>query len=245
VTAERTPGLWLLAIGGAGWMLLAWLAFDMSRPIARLTMPTNQHWDAANVAAVIAMWAVMMAAMMLPSALPMVKAFAAVCARNGEHARWRSFVVAYIAVWLLFSLAAAGAQWLLQALDWVDPMIVSKSVSLDAALLVITGIYQFTPLKQVCLARCRSPLTFLVAEWRAGVRGAFAMGLRHGLVCLGCCWALMVLLFVGGAMNLAWVAALSIVVAIEKLAPQGKRVAQLLGLALIVAGAVRMVSLTT
>jgi predicted metal-binding membrane protein len=183
----------------------------------------------------------MMAAMMLPSALPVVRTFAVLCARNGEHGRWRVFVVAYLAVWSAFSLAATGAQWSLQALGWIDPMIASTSVSLSAALLLISGIYQFTPLKRVCLAHCRSPLAFLLGEWRPGIRGAFVMGLRHGLVCLGCCWALMALLFVGGAMNLAWIAALSILVMIEKLAPGGQRVAPLFGLVLIVAGAARIV----
>jgi predicted metal-binding membrane protein len=245
VVAGRGPALWLLAIGGVGWIVLAWLAFDMSHPIARLTMPATLHWTAANAVAVTAMWATMMAAMMLPSALPVVRTFAVLCTRNGEPARWRSFIAAYMSVWLLFSLAATGAQWLLQALGWVDPMIVSTSVFLNAALLVSAGIYQLTPLKRACLAHCRSPLAFLLGEWRAGIRGGFVMGLRHGLLCLGCCWALMVLLFVGGVMNLAWVAALSIVVATEKLAPQGQRVAQVLGLALVVVGAARIMSLAT
>jgi predicted metal-binding membrane protein len=146
-------------------------------------------------------------------------------------------------VWLIFSVAATAAQWLLQAVGWVDPMIVSTSALLSGALLLVAGAYQFSPLKRICLARCRTPMGFLVGEWRDGRFGGFAMGWRHGLFCLGCCWALMALLFVGGVMNLAWIAALSIVVAVEKLAPRGERVATLLGLALLGAGAWRLLPL--
>jgi len=243
VDGRRAPAAWLLAGAGVGWLLLAWLALDMGSPIAQLTMPGTAHWEVANVLVIVAMWGVMMAAMMLPSALPVVQAFGVLCQRNGEPERWHSFVGAYLAVWLAFSLAASAVQWALQAIDWVDPMIVSTSVPLNAALLIIAGVYQFTPLKRACLAHCRSPMAFLLGEWRPGVRGGFAMGLRHGLVCLGCCWALMALLFVGGVMNLAWIAALAVVVAIERLAPHGERIAWVLGLLLIAAGASRIVVL--
>ena len=128
-------------------------------------------------------------------------------------------------------------------MDWVDPMIVSTSALLTALLLVIAGLYQFSPLKKVCLSQCRTPLGFLIGEWRAGAKGAFVMGVRHGLFCVGCCWALMALLFVGGVMNLAWIAALSVAVAIEKLAPRGERLAAALGLALIAAGLVKLLAL--
>jgi predicted metal-binding membrane protein len=235
--------LWTLVIGGAGWAALLWLVLDMGHPLAQLTMPAPGSWHVANLVAITAMWAVMMAAMMLPSALPMIHAFANICAGQGETARWHSFVVAYLLVWGAFSGAATAAQWALQAAGWVDPMIVSRSAPLSAVLLVIAGIYQFSPLKRVCLSRCRSPVGFVLGEWRGGVYGGFVMGLRHGLFCLGCCWALMALLFVGGVMNLAWIAALSIVVAIEKLAPHGERLSQLLGAGLIAAGVWRMLAL--
>lgn len=234
--------LWL-ALALLGWAALAWLAFDMGHPLAQLTMPMSSQWSAANLLAIVAMWAVMMAAMMLPSALPMVQTFVALCRRNGQRARSRQFVGAYLLVWLIFSVAATAVQWLLQAVGWVDPMIVSTSPVLSGALLLVAGAYQFSPLKRICLARCRTPMGFLVGEWRGGRFGGFAMGWRHGLFCLGCCWALMVLLFVGGVMNLAWIAALSIVVAIEKLAPRGERVATLLGLALLGAGIWRLLPL--
>jgi predicted metal-binding membrane protein len=243
ITRQPKPALWLLAISAVGWALLAWIAFDMSHPVARLTMPASAHWSAANVLAIWCMWAVMMAAMMLPSALPMALAFVELSARTGEHARARSFVAGYLLTWCAFSVAATALQWVLQAVGWLDPMIVSTSALLTAALLVIAGVYQFSPLKRLCLANCRTPMGFLLGEWRPGVRGGFVMGLRHGLFCLGCCWALMALLFVGGVMNLAWIAALSIAVAIEKLLPRGERLAALLGLVLIAAGVVRLVGL--
>jgi predicted metal-binding membrane protein len=236
------PLAWLLVLSLVGWGLLAWIAFDMGHPVARLTMPMSSAWHWDNLLAVWCMWAVMMAAMMLPSALPMVLAFVALCRRNGETSRSRSFVVAYLLVWFAFSIVATGLQWVLQAAGWVNPMIVSTSATLTGVLLLVAGVYQFSPLKRVCLANCRTPMGFLIGEWRGGTSGAFMMGLRHGLFCLGCCWALMALLFVGGVMNLAWITALSIAVAIEKLMPQGQRLAALLGLGLIAAGVLRLYS---
>jgi len=233
-----------LALSLLGWALLVWLAFDMGHPLARLTMPMSPYWTAANLLAVFTMWAVMMVAMMLPSALPMIRTFSALSAQQGERSRAQAFVAAYLLVWVGFSAGATGAHWALQAAGWINPMIASTSVVLSVALLIIAGVYQFSPLKHVCLAKCRTPVGFLLGEWRPGVAGGFAMGLRHGLFCVGCCWILMALLFVGGAMNLAWIAALSIAVAIEKLAPGGDRLSHWLGVALIAVGLLRLVLLT-
>lgn len=235
-------GIVVVAVSVIAWAALAWLVIDMDHPVAQLTMPATARWSAANALAVWAMWAIMMAAMMLPSALPMILTFVKLGTDAVGQARGRSFVVAYLLVWFVFSVAASAAQWLFQAMDWVSPMIVSTSSWLTVALLLIAGVYQFSPLKRVCLATCRTPLGFLLGEWRAGVYGAFMMGVRHGGVCLGCCWALMALLFVGGVMNLAWVVALSIAVAIEKLAPHGDRLARVLGLGLIAAGLFRLLA---
>ena len=232
----------VLIISVLAWAGLVWLVLDMGHPLAQLTMPGSSHWSMANAAAVWSMWAVMMAAMMLPSALPMVLAFVKLATDRTGRARARGFVAAYLLVWLAFSTAASFAQWLFQALGWVNPMIVSTSAWLSAVLLSIAGLYQFSPLKRICLSRCRTPMGFLLGEWRAGVAGAFMMGMRHGLFCLGCCWALMALLFVGGAMNLAWVAALAIAVAMEKLAPHGERLAATLGMALLAAGVYRLLA---
>jgi predicted metal-binding membrane protein len=225
-----------VALAIAGWAGLAWLALDMGSDWAQWTMPPDADWLPGHWIGVLAMWAVMMAAMMLPSALPMVRTFADLGARRGAPGDARAFVAGYLAVWGAFSAMATVAQWLLQAAGWTDPMVVSTSAPLSAALLLIAGAYQFTPLKRLCLAGCRTPLGFLLGEWRAGRRGAFVMGWRHGVLCVGCCWALMALLFVGGAMNLAWVAALAVAVAIEKLAPGGERIAPALGVLLVGAG---------
>jgi predicted metal-binding membrane protein len=236
----RTAGI--LAISVIGWVFLAWIAVDMSHPLAQLTMPASSNWSAASVLAIWLMWALMMAAMMLPSALSMILTFVKLGLQSGEPARGRSFVAAYLMVWFVFSAGATAAQWALQALGWVNPMIVSTSALLSGLLLLVAGVYQFSPLKQTCLSRCRTPLGFLLGEWRAGTYGAFVMGLRHGLFCVGCCWTLMALLFVGGVMNLAWIAALSIAVAIEKLAPHGERLAAVLGFGLMAAGLARLLA---
>jgi predicted metal-binding membrane protein len=238
---KRTIGI--LAVALSGWLFLTWLLIDMSHPVAQLTMPDSSQWSAGNVLAIWIMWSVMMAAMMLPSALPMVLTFVHLSIRSGEPARGRSFVAAYLAVWFGFSAGATAAQWVFQTMNWLNPMIVSTSPVLSGVLLLIAGVYQFSPLKRTCLSHCSTPMGFLLGEWRAGISGAFVMGLRHGLYCLGCCWALMALLFVGGVMNLAWIAALSIAVALEKLLPRGERVAAALGLVLIVIAGIKLLAL--
>ena len=239
---RRTLIIWLLASSIIGWAFLAWVALDMEHPFAQLMMPTSPAWTLANLWAILSMWAVMMAAMMLPSALPAVLTFARLCERGGEYPRFFAFAGAYVLVWIGFSAAGAAVQWVLQFEGQINPMIVSTSSTLSASLLLIAGVYQFSPLKRVCLSNCRTPMGFLLGEWRSGIRGALVMGFRHGCYCLGCCWALMALLFVGGAMNIAWIAALSIAVAIEKMAPQGDRIALWLGVGLIAAGAMRLMS---
>jgi predicted metal-binding membrane protein len=240
IQAYPSRVLVLLGISAAGWLFLVWLAVDMGTPFAQLAMPMSRNWSAANLLAVWIMWSVMMVAMMLPSALPMILTFVQVAQRTREHARARAFVAAYVLVWLGFATVSTAAQWVMQALHWVDPMAVSRSALLTALLLVIAGVYQFSPLKLACLSACRAPLSFLLGGWRSGVGGAFAMGLRHGMLCLGCCWALMALLFVGGVMNVAWVAALALAVAIEKLAPGGRHIGALFGWGLIAAGVVKL-----
>ena len=241
----RRPG-WaamVVVLSLAAWAFLAWLTIDMSHPFAQLTMPGSTTWSAASVLAIWLMWAVMMGAMMLPSALPMILTFTDLATRSGEGARGRSFVAAYLLVWFAFSVAATLLQWAFQAMGWVNSMIVSRSAALTGLLLVVAGLYQFSPLKKVCLSHCRTPLGFLLGEWRAGERGAFVMGLRHGLLCVGCCWALMMLLFAGGVMNLAWIAAVSLAVAVEKLVPRGERLGAALGLGLMAAGLVKLLLL--
>ena len=226
--------IWTAALGG--WLLLLWGATNMSSPLAQLMMPITPAWSLANWLAVFAMWSVMMAAMMLPSATPMVLTFAVINRKRGEEARSLFFVAGYLALWTAFGAMAVTAQWALQSVGLLSPMIVSASAWLSGALLFIAGVFQFTSLKHACLRACRSPLGFLMSEWHEGLLGAWRMGLRHGLYCLGCCWALMALLFVGGVMNILWIGALAALVAIEKLAPKGEQVAQILGVLMIGAG---------
>jgi predicted metal-binding membrane protein len=231
-------GIWIPAL--AGWLLLYWGATNMDSPVAQLTMPMSE-WSAANWLAVFIMWAVMMGAMMLPTTVPMATCFAMLNRRRDEGARTLVFVAAYLALWTAFGAAATAAQWALQTTGWVSPMIVSMSPLLTGTLLLIAGVFQFSGLKQACLRACRSPLGFLITDWRDGLWGAWRMGIRHGVYCLGCCWALMALLFVGGAMNLLWISALTLLVAIEKLAPRGEVIAKALGAVMIGAGLARLV----
>ena len=240
IRGQAASGLivWLPAL--AGWLLLYWGATNMGSPAAQLTMPMSD-WSWANWIAVLIMWAVMMASMMLPTTMPMVFVFGTLNKSRDEAGRTVAFVAGYVALWAAFGAAATAAQWTLQATGLLSPMIVSMSPVLSGALLMIAGTFQFTPLKQACLRACRAPLGFLLTDWRAGIWGAARMGVRHGLYCLGCCWALMALLFVGGVMNLLWIAALTLLVATEKLAPKGEILARVLGALMIVAGAVQLI----
>ena len=146
------------------------------------------------------------------------------------------FLLGYLAVWIVFSAVAAVAQWSLHATALLSPMMVSTSPLLGGALLVAAGVFQWTPLKNVCLTHCRSPLSFLMTDWRDGKLGAFAMGIKHGAFCAGCCWVLMLLLFVAGVMNVLWIAALTALVLLEKIAPRGLWMGRVAGLALIAWG---------
>ena len=224
----------------ASWAFVAWMTLDMAHPLVRLMMPLHAGWSLATVVAVAAMWAGMMVAMMLPSAAPTILAFDRLeraDVEGGARSRALVFAGAYLLVWGGYALLAAGAQWGLQASGLLTPMIVSRSDWLTAGLLVLAGLYQLTPLKQACLRRCRTPLGFLLAEWRDGAGGAFVMGLRHGLWCAGCCWALMLLLFVAGAMNPVWIVALTLLVALEKWPRLPARFTRAFAVALLVAGA--------
>ncbi|MGI9476702.1 MAG: DUF2182 domain-containing protein [Hyphomicrobiaceae bacterium] len=204
----------------ASWAFVAWMTLDMSHPVVMMMMPLDASWSWATVGAVFMMWAAMMVAMMLPSAAPTILMFDTVERRNAttDRVRLRSvcFAGAYLFIWVVYSAFATGVQWLLQNYDLLTPMIVSRSDWLTAALLIVAGVYQLTPLKHACLNHCRSPIGFLMSEWRDGVRGAWQMGLKHGLFCSGCCWALMLLLFVAGAMNPIWIVFLTVIVALEK-----------------------------
>jgi predicted metal-binding membrane protein len=182
------------------------------------------------------MWAVMMVAMMLPSAAPMIETYARVApGRGSSRFRVSIFAAGYVVVWTLFSALATGAQLWLQRVGIVTSAMTATPI-VGGVLLLAAGIYQLTPMKTLCLSQCRSPLGFLMTSWRDGGSGAFLMGLHHGLFCFGCCAMLMILLFVFGVMNLMWVAALSLLVLLEKVLPGGRLIARLSGVAMLAAG---------
>ena len=195
-------------------------------------------WTARDFALMFAMWAVMMVGMMIPTAAPMTLVYAAVARKASREgtpiAPTASFVAGYVTMWTLYSVAATVAQWALDQAALLSPMMVSTSPMLGAALLGAAGVYQLTPWKQACLAHCRSPATFFSAHFRPGPLGGFRLGLHHGAYCLGCCWVLMGLLFLGGVMNLAWIAAITGFVLLEKVLPFGARGGQIAGVAMIV-----------
>ena len=205
----------------------------MAMPIA----PTP--WTAAQLLLAVSMWWVMMVAMMLPAAAPVILLYArAGAAQGAAPAAPGWFLAGYLAVWGLFSFAAALMQDGQQRLGVLAPMTMDASAEwLAAAILIAAGLYQLSPLKEACLVRCRNPAAFLSRHYRPGRRGALRMGAIHGAFCLGCCWLLMALLFVGGVMNLAWIALLTLLVAAEKLLPGGRRVGLAAGLGFIVWGA--------
>jgi predicted metal-binding membrane protein len=232
--------LWsgLGAITLLGWLYLVWMPMapgdfgSVGRSILRM-MPAS----VADAALMFLMWAVMMVAMMLPSAAPMIETYARLVAGRGEHPGLRVWIFAagYLVAWTLFSGVATAAQLSMQRIGAVTGAMTATPI-VGAALLIMAGAYQLTPLKNACLTRCRTPLGFLMSEWRDGAAGALMMGVRHGAICLGCCSMLMILLFVFGVMNLVWVAALSIFVVLEKLLPGGRLIARVSGVAMLAAG---------
>lgn len=194
-------------------------------------------WDSRHLLLLWTMWAVMMAAMMLPSAWPMLVMYATLSRKGSPSGQAAShlylFLGGYVLVWALFSIAATIVQRILARLLLLSPMMELASPTASAVLLIVAGVYQITPLKRVCLRSCRSPISFLVQHWRAGALGSLRMGVEHGVYCVGCCWALMLLLFVGGVMNLYVIAALTTLVAIEKIGRAGELGSRLSGGVLI------------
>jgi predicted metal-binding membrane protein len=223
------------------WAWLVPMARDMYGPMtgAAAWMMTD-NWDFTHLALLFAMWVVMMAGMMLPSAAPALLIYASVIRRSpaGERASAHVYAFAggYLVVWTFFSLVATVLQrWLAHAL-LLSPMMETQNPVFSGALLIAAGLFQLTPWKRTCLDACRSPAEFLVHHWRPGVGGGFYLGLANGLYCLGCCWALMLLLFVGGVMNLWCIVALTVFVLLEKLAPLGVQGGRLSGVLLTALG---------
>ena len=220
------------------WAWIVPMALDMYGPMtgpSAWMMTTN--WDTTHIFLLWAMWAVMMAGMMLPSAAPLLLLYGEALRRRPDTERAVSRVYAmaggYLIVWAAFSVAATLMQRVLSEWLVLTPMMEMARPPAIAAVLALAGVYQLTPLKQMCLGRCRSPLSFLMQRWRNGTGGALRMGIEHAIYCLGCCCALMLLIFAGGVMNLVVIAALTMFVLIEKVAPFGQWTSRVTGLALI------------
>ena len=236
----------LAGVTGLAWVYLLVTAAEMGGVADAGAMSAMEaalqikSWSGLDFLLMFLMWAVMMVAMMVPSAAPMILLFAAIHRKQRERGRSfapvSAFVAGYIAIWSAFSLAATLLQWGLEQAALLSLMMVGTSPMLGGGLLVVAGLYQWTPLKQACLRYCRSPIQFLSHGMRKGRGGAFVMGLEHGAFCVGCCWILMGLLFVGGVMNLLWVAAIAVFVLLEKVLPFGVLGGRVTGALLALAG---------
>ena len=242
----------LLSLTALAWAYVLWLAGHMAVPAAGQSMP-GMNMDAAMAPAIgpwtldylvlnFVMWAVMMVGMMTPSVSPVILLYA----RVGRHAETQGqpfaaagwFAAGYLSVWTSFALVATGAQAALVAAALLTPMLTGTSVLAGGVVLIAAGAYQWSPLKYACLAQCQAPLLFIQRHggFRRQASGSFGLGLRHGLYCVGCCWALMALLFVGGVMNVLWIAGIAVLVLLEKILPGAQRFSRVTGLALMAGG---------
>jgi predicted metal-binding membrane protein len=237
----------ILLLGALGVLvaLCWWYLIDMARGMGGMSGMNGamgiRPWTSADFLMMFGMWAVMMVGMMVPTAVRSILIFAQIGARAASQGRsfvsgyW--FTTGYIMIWTVFSAAATFLQWALDQAALLSPTMVSSSSYLGALLLVSAGAWQFSPVKDTCLRHCQSPATYLATHFRPGFSGAVYLGIRHGMYCLGCCWLLMGLLFVGGVMNLLWIAAITAFVLVEKLLPATLRASRMGGWGMIVAGA--------
>lgn len=237
---------WVYTLTGVG---MDMTAIEMTHPastaerMGESSMSTSMsvpQWSASHAGVMLAMWWVMMVAMMLPSAAPTILLAAAINRRSDTdcppYGPAGLFAMGYLLAWLGFSAVAVTAQWMLESDGRLSTTMQSTSAYLTAGLLIAAGLWQLTPIKQACLRHCRSPVDYLVRHRRPGSRGALVMGMGHGTYCLGCCWFLMALLFVGGVMNLYWIVGLALFVLAEKVLTRGVWFERASGLGLIVAG---------
>jgi predicted metal-binding membrane protein len=236
----------LLLVAAASWAWLLSGAGTMEEMDGMLMPMSSGPWTAGHAAIMLAMWAVMMAAMMLPSAVPMVLFYTTIAHRQRSqgHAGGSAllFTAGYVVIWAGFSAVATALQFGLERAALLSPMMETTSVVLAGCIMIGAGSYQWMPAKRACLQRCRSPLDFILENWRGGKAGALQMGFKHGLYCLGCCWVLMLLLFVGGVMNLAWIAGIALFVLVEKLAPAGHWIGRAAGALMMAWGAATLLA---
>jgi predicted metal-binding membrane protein len=258
----------LVVIAVLAWAYVLWLAIDVAMPaspmpagasgdmagmnmsnidvagmdVGAAVAPGFRAWTLADFAFIFTMWAVMMVGMMTPSVAPLLLLYAGIGRKAQADGRpiastgW--FFTGYLTVWIVFSIAATGAQWLLGRLALLDPSMATDSTILGGLVLIAAGLYQWTPIKGVCLRQCQGPIAFLMSHggFRSAPLGAIRLGVDHGLYCLGCCWALMVLLFVGGVMNILWIAGIAILVLLEKMATSGPLISRISGVLMVAAG---------
>ena len=231
---ERRLVLWaMISLAALAWAYTVYLGVQHQSMVGTMAMPMIMQWSSTDAIFMFFMWAVMMFAMMLPSVTPTVLIFGRVRQKRkvaGQiFAPTGAFVAGYLLVWVGFSILATTANWSLHIGGLMSSTMGNVGPQTGGLLLVAAGVFQWTPLKNACLDHCRSPMSFLMQHWREGSSGAVLMGLHHGIYCLGCCWLLMLLLFVLGVMNLPWVALLAIVVLVEKIIPRGEILSRILG----------------
>jgi predicted metal-binding membrane protein len=254
--AAMTSLSWAYIMAGAGTGMSLWAMTSASlfphrmaeMPMGSMSMPPGA-WAPGYWIIMLLMWWIMMIAMMTPSAAPMILLYGRATrhAQAGERLQQgavptAAFAGGYLLAWLGFSLIATLLMWALERTALISGMTMSStSAWLSGAILMFAGLYQLSPLKHVCLRGCRNPADFLSRHWRPGVSGALRMGLEHGLFCIGCCWGLMTMLFVGGIMNVLWIGILALFIILEKVAPHGARFAWLGGVVLLAWGATTLV----
>ena len=231
----------LVAISALAWLYTLYMAWGLGLGIdLDICGPLAESWTMEQFWLVFVMWSVMMVAMMAPSVSPFVLMFATINRKKREQDNpfvpTSIFFLGYLIVWIVYSLLATIAQWGLHNAALLSPFMVSTSAYLGGALLIGAGLFQWSSLKYACLDQCRSPLGFMMTEWRDKPKGALIMGLKHGYECVACCWVLMLLLFVAGVMNLLWMGLITAFILVEKLAPAGDKISQGSGAFLILAG---------
>jgi len=232
----------LVLLSGLAWAGTVYQAGSLGLGMFTCSMTMGTPFSLSNGLLYIVLWGVMMVAMMLPAMTPIVGLFQTIARRKREQGLpftpvW-VFVAGYVTLWTLTGGIGYAADLATQSLPGVFPALQAHGMVIGGLTLVGAGIYQLTPLKYLCLSQCRSPMGFLLTSWRDGAVGAFRMGLHHGAYCLGCCWSLMVVLFVVGTMNLVWMGILSIVIFVEKIVPHGAEIGKATGVALITLGLV-------
>jgi predicted metal-binding membrane protein len=240
-------GLFIICV--LSWLYIIYLyrqMYPMNMDAMFFAMPMSAKWTATDFVLLFLMWFVMMVAMMMPSVAPLILIFAGI---NRQRRQVQNPFVptgyllsGYFSVWLIFSLLATVLQWLMQHLSLLNPDMIITSKIVGGIILIAAGLFQFTTLKQRCLYNCQTPIKFIHKHWQEGRAGAFRMGVKNGLFCLGCCWILMILLFVSGIMNLLWIAIIAGFVFAEKIFSGTKLVSYISGVALIIYGAFVLLS---